>query len=82
MKEILSAPPSPSLPNDAREDSVSMTSESAEEIGTKVVNEHVHRIDVGVQISPSKKNARVQTKRRCFSVGECTEKIQMASALL
>ena len=75
MLEIISAPPSLSLSNDAREDSVSMTSESAEEIRSKAVDEHVQCIDVGVQISPSKKNARVQTRRRCFSVGECTEKI-------
>ena len=75
MQEILSAPPSPSLSNDAREDSVSKISESAEEIGSKAVDEHVQCIDVGVQIYPSKKNARVQTRRRCFSVGEGTEKI-------
>ena len=74
------APPFPSLPNDARADSVSMTNESAEEIGSKVVNEYVPCIDVGVQTSPIKKNARVQTRHRCFSVGECTEKIQIASA--
>ena len=58
-------------PLDARADSVSMTSEAAcisEEIGGEV--EHVQCIDVGVQISPSKKNARIQTRRRCFSVGE------------
>jgi hypothetical protein len=61
VQEILSAPPSQCMPDDAR---VSMTLRQLLYRG----DIEVERIDVGVQISPSKKNAQVQQRRRCFSV--------------
>lgn len=67
VQEILSAPPSQSMADDTSTDPVSMTTESA--FTTGEMGSDVEHIDVGVQISPSKKNARVQTRRRCFSVG-------------
>ena len=64
MQEIFSAPPSQCMPDDARADILSMTLRQL-----LLQRRWVERIDVGVQISPSKKNAQVQTRRRCVSVG-------------
>ena len=53
MQEILSAPPSQCMPDDERADPLSMTSKAA--FTTEEMGSEVERIDVGVQMSPSKK---------------------------